>query len=209
MAFSSFGRRRGFGKPDLPIEVQAKRSFSSARGAFGMEIRIESDELTINIGAASLADYVSRALLMHTAQSIATGQRAAGGSQARLKEGGIANRQAKVGKRDNIRGSTNKPGAITNTLTRGEIKVSGNRTVAAASGKRPARVGTVAVADIYPASFVQSVWLIGEAAQGNEYFAVEGNAERVIDDAVVDYLMGVFDGPRFYDSESTTARENA
>lgn len=213
--FGRFGKGRGFGKPDLPIEVMARKSgASSGKGAFGLDVRITQDEMLVSIGALSLVDYVSRALLAHHASSIAEGRRPAGGMQAQLDPDGAQGKRARAGKRPNVRGNTGKPSSIPPKFTRGEIK-GGTRPVNLGSidgnvriGPRRAPViGVSASADLYPGRAGQQRFMDDEASEGIEYLAVDGAADRVIEDVVIDYLAKVFDGTRYYNPEKTRAEE--
>jgi hypothetical protein len=218
--YKSFGRR-GFGKPEPAVTVMAKRSSGKAASGgtlFGLDVRIEQDELTVSIGALSLCDYVSRALLEHTARAISDGQRPAGGSQVPLDSRGHQGREALAGKRPMARGNTGTAKAIPPNLTRSEVKGGGRIVTIGASpdfgrnGQGPKRAGTLGVsatADIYPMFAGQAKFIDEESALGVDYFAVDGIADRVIEDVVIDYLATVFDGERYYDPSKTTAKEQA
>jgi hypothetical protein len=198
----------------------AKRSGSlAAKGGtlFGLDVRIDQDEFSVAIGALSLCDAVSRALLALHADAIEDGQRAGGGAQAPLDPEGHQGRKAAHGERPAARGNTGTAKAIPPNLTRGPIKggtkpVSVGQAVSFSSGSRAPRqkttlIGVKADADIYPMFAGQAKFIDEEASRGVEYFFVDGKADRVIEDVVADYLATVFDGERYYDPSKTTAKE--
>lgn len=215
----SFGKlkARGFGKPEPAMEVWSRKQSGAsvkAGAMFGLDVRIDQDGLSAAIGALSLVDAVSRALLMHHARSISEGKRPAGGAQAPLDQDGTQGKRARAGKRPNIRGNTGKPSSIPPKFTRGEVK-GGTRPVrietpdigARIGPKRSARIGVSASADVYPGRAGQQRFMDDEASEGIEYLAVDGSADRVIEDVVIDYLATVFDGTRYYNPEKTRAEE--
>lgn len=199
--FTRFGVR-GFGRPEPPVELQAKRTSKSSAGAFGLTIQMDTEALTVAIGAASLADAVSTALLAHHAASIEAGLRPAGGRQAPLDPEARQGIRAKQGKRPDARGNTGRPSAIPPNLTRGQMDR--GRTVSAG---KSGRLQVEATARIFPAGRGQGKFIEEEAALGNEFFSVDGSADRVIEDAVIDYMARVFNGTRYYSSEEIKAKE--
>lgn len=201
---------------EQPIEVLGKKNVRNKGTKLGIDVQIQSEELTISVGAQSLCDAVSRALTLHHANAIASGTKPSGGAQAPLNPKGTEGMRAKAGKRPSARGHTGKPSALPPNLTRGAIQASGKVVVIGAVNqftgigpKRPSRVGTVARATITPERAGQADFIVNEAAEGREFFAVDGAADRVIEAALVDYLATVFDGFRTFGPEETKARDLA
>lgn len=217
--YKAFGKR-GFGKPEPPIEVMARRAGGKAAktGAlFGLDVRVDSDELTAAIGALSLADAITRALLAHHAEAIAAGVRPSGGAQVALDPAGHQGKEAAKGRRPNVRGNTGTAKAMPPNLTRSEVK-GGTKAISIGARpdfggrggpKRAGAIGVKATADIYPMFAGQAKFIDEQDAAGIEFFAVDGRADRVIEDVVIDYLATVFDGTRYYDPSKTTAKEQA
>lgn len=208
MAFGGRGggyKPLGFGKAEAPFEVMVKRrggKLASTGGRIALDIKIDSEGLDVAIGAASLCDYVSRALLQHHADAIEEGRRPSGGAQAPLDPEGQQGRKAAEGRRPNIRGNTGTDRSIPRLLKRSEVRSTGKVVRIGRGGE----LGFTAHATIYPGAGLQGQFISDEADQGIEYFAVTGDADRVIEQVVVDYLATVFDGVRHYDPAKTKAR---
>lgn len=205
---------RGFGKPEPAIPVLGQTKSTQGGGKLGIQIQITSEALDIAIGPQSLCDVVTRALTKHHAESIAQGKRPGGGSQEPLDPKGEQGRRAADGNRPKARGNTGKPTSLPETLTRYPIKASGRIVTIGSPPKdvkigprRAARIGTQATAVISPALENQAKWIDEEASEGNEFFAVDGLADRVIEDAVIDYMATVFDGVRSFSPEQVKARD--
>lgn len=184
-----------------------------------LSVSLDSQGLEINVGAASLCDYVSRALLLHHANAIKSGRRASGSTQAKLDPDGGQGRLAAEGKRPSARGYTGKDESLPNVLTRSALRVS-QRPVrigtTAASGPRQKRrsgprapvMGFTAHANIEPANALHAQWLIDEAGRGHEFFSVIGESDHVITKVVADYLATAFDGTtRYYERGKVRAGE--
>lgn len=207
MAFGARGRGYkplGFGKQEPPFEVMAKRrggKLAAAGTKVAIDVRIDSEEFAVAIGAASLCDYVSRGLLLHTAGSIETGKRPSGGAQRPLDPEGQQGRKAAEGRRPNTRGNTGTERSIPQLLTRSEVRATGKVTRIGRGGE----LGYTAHATIYPGAGLQGQFIAEEDAQGIEYFAVTGDADRVIEQVVVDYIATCMDGVRHYDPAKTRA----
>jgi hypothetical protein len=206
--------RRGFGKPEPAIPILGQTSVTKNGTTLGIKIEIQSDELNLAIGPESLCDVVTRALTKHHEEAIASGRRPSGGSQSPLDPQGEQGRRAKAGKRPSARGNTGKDSALPPNLSREPIKATGRIVTIGSPPKdvkigprRPARVGTQAHASIIPGRAGQAKFIDESADEGIEFFAVDGAADRVIEDAVIDYMATVFDGIRTFSPEQVKARD--
>lgn len=184
-----------------------------------LHVEIQGEALELSIGAGSLCDAVSTALLIHHANAIKSGRRPGGASQAPLDPEGGQGRLATEGKRPSVRGFTGKAESLPNLLTRsaislskGEVRIGGSQR---ASGPRQKgrrgptspNMGFSATATIRPANALHEQWLVDEAGMGHEYFSVVGESDHVITKVVADYLATVTDGPRTYEKRRFQARD--
>lgn len=188
------------------MEVIAKRAEGKRAAAgdlLGLEVRMDVEPLTAAVGAASLCDYVSRALLVHTSESIMRGNRPEGGRQKPLDQDGQQGERARRGERPNVRASTGTPGNLPANLTRSQVRSTGGLVRIGRGGQ----LGYTAHATITVGNVLQNRFLAEEDAMGIEYFSVEGAADRVIEDVVIDYLATVFDGVRHYDGSKVKAHQ--
>lgn len=214
MVMRSGWGRRGFGKPEPAIPIMGETRSRQGGRLLGITIEIQAQEMSVAIGPESLCDAVTRAITAYHADAIETGKAPAGGSQRPLDPDGEQGRRARQGKRPNARGNTGTPGAIPPNLTRQPIKASGRVVTVGSSPKgprigpkRPARIGTVATATIEPARSFQAKFIDEQADEGIEFFAVDGAADRLIEDVVIDYMATVFDGVRTFSPEQVKARD--
>lgn len=188
-----------------------------------LSVEMESEGLELAIGASSLVDYVSTALLLHHVAAIKAGRTPGGSAQAKLKPDAGQGRLAAEGKRPAARGWTGKQENLPDLLTRSVITsqegvtlergtASGPRQRSAkgrlmGSPKAATRMGVSATATIRPGNNLHAQWLIDEGALGHEYFAIVGEADGVITKVVADYLATVLDGPRYYEKGKFQARD--
>lgn len=206
------------GEKDGGVEVLPE--FSMRWGNDVLRVQMDCPGLTVNVGAASLCDVVTQALLVHHARAIKAGRRPGGAGQAPLDPDGGQGRLAAEGGRPSARGFTGKEDSLPNILTRYPMRVSkkpvriGGRVEAsgprARGRRRPSApmMGIAARAEIGPANALHAKWLIDEYNSGHEFFAVVGDADRVITKVVADYLAGAFSGePRTYTAGAIRARE--
>jgi hypothetical protein len=208
------------GDKEGPVEVLP--AWKMRWGNDVLNVTLESEGLSVNVGAASLCDYVSTALLMHHSAAIKAGRRAGGSAQAKLDPDGGQGRLAAEGKRPSARGFTGKAESLPNILTRsairmqekpvrigGRVEQSGPRQ----KGKRrptSPKMGYAAHATIHPATNLHAQWLIDEAGRGNEYFQVVGDADKVITKVVADYLATAANGEdRTYQKGSFRASDRS
>lgn len=195
------GKRRSFGRAEAPVELLSRRSESvGGKGAFGLEVRVDSNELTIAVGAESLADAISAALLAHHAKCIAEGKRPTGGAQRPLDPTGRAGKAARLGIRPDARGNTGLPSSLPNNLRRIAAPTSGKTvTIPAVAGIGPARAQTLqTMSEVGIGTGVpgQEKFVDAQEALGVDLFSVEGDADKVIDAAIAAYMAKVFDGAR-------------
>lgn len=178
------------------MEVIAKRSGGKrveAGGLLGLSIQVDTDGLELAIGPVSLCDAVSMAVLMHTSGAIAKGLQPQGGAQRPLDPQGEQGRNAKHGRRPNVRGNPGKPKSLPYALTRSAIRSSG-QVVRIGGGQ----LGYSAHATIEAGMHLQERFLLTEASRGVEYLSIVGKVDQVVTDVVTDYLATVLDGPRTY-----------
>ena len=183
------------------------------------KVEIQGDALELSIGAGSLCDAVSTALLLHHSRAIKAGRRPGGASQAPLDPDGGQGRLAAEGKRPSARGFTGKDESLPNVLTRtairlskGEVRIGGSTRAAGPrqKGKRgptSPNMGFSAIANIEPANALHAQWLIDEASRGHEFFAIVGESDAVVTKVVADYLATVTDGPRTFEKRRFQARD--
>lgn len=183
------------------------------------QVRIDGEALELAIGAGSLCDAVSTALLLHHTRMITAGRVPSGGAQRRLDPDAQQGRRAAKGQRPNVRGFTGNAESFPNILTRsaislskGEVRIGGTERASGPrqKGKRgptSPKMGFSASATINPGKGLQAKWLQEEFGLGVEYFAVVGASDRVVTEAVADYLATVTNGPRSYEKRRFQARD--
>lgn len=213
---SSFSGKRGGENEGTFVVLPAMKA---RWGNDVFKVEIEGDALELSIGAGSLCDAVSTALLLHHAQAIKAGRRPGGSSQAPLDPEGEQGRAANAGHRPRARGFTGNPDSLPNVLTRsaitlsnGEVRIGGKHSVAGPrqKGKRgptSPNMGFSAVATVGPANNLHAQWLIDQAGQGYEFFSIVGDSDRVVTEAVSVYLGTITDGPRTYEKRKFQARD--
>lgn len=210
-----FSGKRGESEGDFVVLPEIKQKWKGDV----LNVELQGEPLHVSIGAGSLCDAVSTALLIHHSNAIKAGRRPGGASQAPLDPDGGQGRLAKEGKRPSARGFTGKAESLPNVLTRspislskGEVRIGGSQR---ASGPRQKgrrgptspNMGFSATATIRPANALHEQWLVDEAALGHEYFSVVGESDHVVTKVVADYLATVVDGTRYYEKRRFQARD--
>lgn len=146
----------------------------------------EADDDFIPFPDASwLMAHVSERLLAHHVEAIAKGVDPATGQRVKaLDPDGASGRNAKLGKRPDIRGIARTDGRdLASRLTRS--KVTARAEVKIGKG----RLGGSAAATIGAGTGGHGKYLVvARQDHGVDHLAIEGNAERVIDEATVEWL---------------------
>jgi len=200
--FKPFSKPAGSDRePQIPMlaKVRGGKRVKSGRH-FGIEVQIESDGLDVAIGASSLCDAVSTAILGHTSLAIEDGNLPSGGPQRPLDPKGRQGKRATEGARPDVRGNTGLPNSFPRALTRSALRTSG----------RPVKIGGkmlgyAAHATIGAGVPKQNSFLALEAGRGVEYFSVSGEVDTLVTRVVFDYLATILDGPRTYTAKARRA----
>lgn len=180
-------QRLGVGKGDTqeqPVEVLPKRKVT--KKSANHEIQLEQDGYHPNVGAGSLCDAISTALLAWHMEAIQTGERGDGPPQEKLNPNAQQGTLAKQGKRPNVRGWTGGARALPLELTRTEIRATGKSVII---DRRSGKTGTTAHANVQPGGNLHDDFLKREHDErGIEYLFVTGEAEKIIDATLVAFM---------------------
>lgn len=153
-----------------------KRGRGSGRRGRGGAINLAvsyPDDFVLYPGAKELIAFISEAVHEAHVTAVKLGQDPTGKQHPPLKEGTIADRMARKGRRPDERGNTGYKRNFVDNLTR--AKVGGNDKRATAR-IRPGRGRAF------------DLWLSNELKRGIEYFGVGGDVDRMIDLAIEDWL---------------------
>lgn len=156
---------------------------------------IDDDDLAPYLDASWLLADVSAALHAHTVFSIESGRRSdTGAAQPPLDPRGQQGRLARRGVRPRFRGVNKHPSRSKGTMLHERLsrtRIIGRDNAKVGKGK----IGTAARCEIKPGFGLHSAFLADELGRGVDYLHVDGEAARVIDKAVSEWLDKALDGP--------------
>lgn len=184
--------RAGFGKAahnellnDAPLRI------TSGSKSPNFQVRwVVSDRLAVSRNPAQIVDHLTDIVMAHHWDAIRHGQKADGSGPQDPVRFGVQSRLAKEGKRPEARGMVT--GAFADNLKRGKISVRGGRlangddaTIARARiqvsrANRPK--------DVFGNAGDYTAFVSAEAERGVAYFFTTGEVERIVDQAVRQWL---------------------